>query len=195
MLVRSQFSPFDKDKSQLDTAKNCILRAVVNAPINFAQRRICCSTYYTTTQLRRTTWFCIAFTSAIMAHQASYAAGIVRDLPGSIDVFARPADPRLPVGAPIRVTIRYSSENSAAQHRAAELARGLRGQGLNVIDPVASPERIANNTVSYFYVEDRPGAEIAARALGSAWRSVQQRLSPRESLARPGTIELAVAGP
>ena len=105
------------------------------------------------------------------------------------------ADSRLPLSAPVRVTIRYPAENAAARQRANGLARGLGEQGLNVADPVASPGRVASNSVSYFYVEDRPGAEIAARVLGPAWKLVQQRLPMREPFPEPGTLELAVAGP
>ena len=105
------------------------------------------------------------------------------------------ADSRLPFGAPARITIRYPSGNAAAQQRATDLARGLSAQGLKVADPVASPGRIASSTVSYFYAEDRPGAEIAVRVLGSAWKLVQQRLPAREPFPPPGTLELAVAGP
>jgi hypothetical protein len=105
------------------------------------------------------------------------------------------ADSRLPFGAPARITIRYPVENAAARQRANDLARGLSEQGLDVADPVASPGRIASSTVSYFYAEDRPGAEIAARVLGPTWKLVQQRLPIREPFPRPGALELAVAGP
>ena len=104
-------------------------------------------------------------------------------------------DPRLPIGAPARITVRYPVENSAARQRAIDLVRGLGEQGLDGADPVASLGRIGNSTVSYFYVEDRPGAEIAVRVLGPAWKPVQQRLPTREPFPRPGTLELAVAGP
>lgn len=104
-------------------------------------------------------------------------------------------DSRLPLGAPVRITIRYPVENAAARRRATDLARGLSEQGLDVADPVASPGRIANSTVSFFYAEDRPGAEIAARVLGPAWKLVQQRLPTREPFPPPGAIELAVAAP
>lgn len=103
-------------------------------------------------------------------------------------------DSRLPSGAPARITIRYPVENAAARQRAADLARGLGEQGLDVADPVASPGRIASSTVSYFYAEDRPGAEIAARVLGPAWKLVQQRLPAREPFPPPGALELALAG-
>ena len=105
------------------------------------------------------------------------------------------ADPRLPVGAPARITIRYFIENAAARQRASDLARGLSEQGLDVAGPVSSPARIASSTVGYFYAEDRLGAEIAVRALGPAWRLVQQRMPTREPFPRPGALELAVAGP
>lgn len=105
------------------------------------------------------------------------------------------ADFRLPVGAPARITIRYSVENAAARQRASDLARGLSEQGLDVAGPVASPGRIASSTVSYFYAEDRPGAEIAVRVLGPTWKIMQQRMPTREPFPRPGAIELAVAGP
>ena len=105
------------------------------------------------------------------------------------------ADFRLPFGAPARITIRYFVEDAAARPRATALARGLGDQGLDVADPVASPGHIANSTVSYFYAEDRPGAEIAARVLGPAWKLVQQRLPTREPFPRPGALELAVGGP
>lgn len=105
------------------------------------------------------------------------------------------ADPRLPVGAPARITIRYSVENAAARQRASDLARGLSEQGLDVAGPVSSPGRIASSTVGYFYAEDRPGAEIAVRVLGPTWKLVQQRMPTREPFPRPGALELAVAGP
>lgn len=105
------------------------------------------------------------------------------------------ADPRLPVGAPSRITIRFSAEDAAARQRAGDLARGLSGQGLDVVGPIASPGRIASSTVGYFYAEDRPGAEIAVRVLGPAWKLVQQRMPTREPFPRPGALELAVAGP
>jgi hypothetical protein len=101
----------------------------------------------------------------------------------------------LPVGAPARITILYPAENAAARQRASDLARGLSEQGLDVVGPTVSPGRVASSTVGYFYAEDRPGAEIAARALGPAWKLVQQRLPVREPFPRPGALELAVAGP
>lgn len=103
-------------------------------------------------------------------------------------------DSRLPFGAPSRITIRYPVESAAARQRATDLARGLSEQGLDVADPVASPGRIASSTVSYFYAEDRPGAEIAARLLGPAWKLVQQRLPTREPVPPPGALELVLAG-
>lgn len=136
-----------------------------------------------------------ALIGAFAAYDPVCAAGVTPDAPMSLDVLANRADPRLPVGAPARIVIRYFSENAAARARATDLAHGLGEQGLDVADLVASPERIANSTVSYFYLEDRPGAEIAARGLGPAWRSVQQRLPVREPFPRPGALELAVAGP
>ena len=105
------------------------------------------------------------------------------------------ADSRLPLGALARITIRYPVENTAARQRATDLARGLSEQGLDVADPVASAGRIANSTVSYFFAEDRPKAEIAGLALGPAWKLVQQRLPTREPFPRPGALELAIAGP
>jgi len=115
--------------------------------------------------------------------------------PMSLQATALHADPRLPAAAPLKITIHYSSENAAAYRRAVELARGLSGQGLDVASPVASPERIVANTVGYFYAEDRPGAEIAARGLGPAWSPVQRHFTAREPLPAPGAIDLAVAGP
>ena len=105
------------------------------------------------------------------------------------------ADPRLPLGAPARITIRYPVGNTAARQRATDLARGLSEQGLDVADPVPSPGRVSGSTVGYFYAEDRPGAEIAASVLGPAWKLVQQKLPTREPLPRPGALELTVAGP
>ncbi len=128
---------------------------------------------------------------AMVADIRAYA----QDLTPEHQTSAPYADPRLPFGAPARITIRYPVENAAARRRAHDLAHGLSEQGLDVADPVASPGRIASNTVSYFYAEDRPGAEIAARVLGPAWKPVQQRLPTREPLPRPGALELAVAGP
>lgn len=123
------------------------------------------------------------------ANSPSYAQDAARQTP------ALSADVRLPVGAPARITIRYPVENAAARQRATDLARGLSEQGLDVVAPVASPGRIASSTVSYFYAEDRPGAEIAARVLGPVWKLVQQRLPTREPFPRPGALELAIAGP
>lgn len=128
-------------------------------------------------------------------HRTSSAAGATSDAPVSLEMLASRADPRLPVGAPARIVIRYTLENAVALQRATALARGLTEQGLDVADLVASPERIVSSTVSYFYLEDRPDAEIAARGLGPAWRPVQQRLPAREPFPRPGALELAVAGP
>ena len=128
---------------------------------------------------------------ATVAGAHAYAQNITSERPES----APNADTRLPLGAPVRITIRYPVENAAARQRANDLARGLSGQGLNVADPVASLGHIASNTVSYFYAEDRPGAEIAARVLGPAWKTVQQRFPTREPFPGPGTLELAVAGP
>jgi len=105
------------------------------------------------------------------------------------------SDPRLPAAGPSRVIIRYSKDDPIARQHAIRLARALNEQGLEVAEPVASPGRIASNTVSYFYNEDRPGAEIAARVLGSWWKAVQQRLPAREPFPRPGALELALAGP
>ena len=137
----------------------------------------------------------VALTGAIAVHRASHAAGAASDAPMSLDALTSRADPRLPVGAPARIVIRYSVENAVSLQRATELARGLAEQGLDVADLVASSERIVSSTVSYFYLEDRPDAEIAARGLGPTWRPVQQRLPTREPFPRPGALELAVAGP
>ncbi len=128
---------------------------------------------------------------AMVADTRAFAQDITSESPAS----ASHADARLPLGAPVRITIRYPAENAAARQRASDLARGLGEQGLTVADPVASPGRIVSSSVSYFYAEDRPGAEIAARVLGPAWKLVQQRLPPREPAPGPGTLELAVAGP
>jgi len=129
------------------------------------------------------------------ADTRSYAQSAAPDRVAPAQASTPGADTRLPFGAPARITIRYPVENTAARQRATDLARGLSEQGLDVADPVASPGRIASSTVSYFYAEDRPGAEIAARVLGPAWKPVQQRLPTREPLPRPGALELAVAGP
>lgn len=137
----------------------------------------------------------VALIGAVAAYSPVCAADIASDAPLSSDAPVNRADPRLPVGAPARIVIRYSLENAVARARATDLAHGLSEQGLDIADLVASPERITNSTVSYFYFEDRPGAEIAARGLGPAWRSVQQRLPLREPFPRPGALELAVAGP
>lgn len=128
-------------------------------------------------------------------HGVSNAASATSDTPISSEVLANRADPRLPTGAPARIVIRYTLDNAVALQRATNLARGLAEQGLDVADLVASPERIVSSTVSYFYLEDRPDAEIAARGLGPAWKPVQQRLPVREPFPRPGALELAVAGP
>jgi hypothetical protein len=82
-----------------------------------------------------------------------------------------------------------------ARLRATQLLRGLSQQGLDVIDVIASPERIVDNTIGYFYVEDQPGAEIAARGLGPEWKSIQRGIAPREPVPRPGSLELAVGSP
>lgn len=126
-------------------------------------------------------------------HPYAQDVGLERSAPAQAS--ASSADSRLPLGAPARITIRYFAEDAAARQRATDLARGLGEQGLDVADLVASPGRVTSNAVSYVYAEDRPGAEIAARVLGPAWKVVQQRPSARESLPRPGALELAVAGP
>lgn len=131
----------------------------------------------------------VAVACVIVPGGLARAQGAVPETPSSY------ADPRLPVGAPARITIRYFAENAAARQRASDLARGLSEQGLDVTGPVSSPGRIASSTVGYFYVEDRLGAEIAVRALGPAWKLVQQRMPTREPFPRPGALELAVAGP
>ena len=129
------------------------------------------------------------------ADTRSYAQDAAPERPAPAQTPAPYVDSRLPFGAPVRIAIRYPVGNAAARQRANGLARGLSEQGLDVADPVASPERIASSTVSYFYAEDRPGAEIAARVLGPTWKLVQQRLPTREPFPRPGALELAVAGP
>ncbi len=129
------------------------------------------------------------------AETPSYAQDAAPDRFAPAQASTPDADTRLPFGAPARITIRYPVENAAARQRANDLARGLSEQGLDVDDPVASQGRIASSTVRYFYAEDRPGAEIAARVLGPTWKLVQQRLPTREPLPRPGALELAVAGP
>jgi len=149
----------------------------------------------TLTQFRRVMALSIALFGTITFDHASHAAGAASDNPMSLDVLPNRADPRLPVGAPARIIIRYSVENPVALQRATDLARGLTEQGLDVADLVASSEHIVSSTVSYFYLEDRPDAEVAARGLGPAWRSIQQRLPTREPFPRPGALELAVAGP
>lgn len=128
----------------------------------------------------------------LMTDIRSHAQNATPARPAPAQAPAFYTDSRLPFGAPSRITIRYPVENAAARQRATDLARGLSEQGLDVADPVASPGRIASNTVSYFYAEDRPGAEIAARALGPAWKLVQQRLPTREPFPPPGTLELAL---
>jgi len=129
-----------------------------------------------------------------MGFQAYAADAAPSDASLPQDVTNR-SDPRLPAGAPSRVVIRYSKDDPIARQHAIGLARALNEQGLEVAEPVASPGRIASNTVSYFYNEDRPGAEIAARVLGLWWKAVQQRLPAREPFPRPGALELALAGP
>lgn len=143
----------------------------------------------------RATLFLLVLITRSLMFQASFAAGAASETLMSSDVLASRADPRLPVGAPARIVIRYSLENAVALQRATDLARALAEQGLDVADPVSSSEHIASSTVSYFYLDDRPDAEVAARGLGAAWKPVQQRLPQREPFPRPGALELAVAGP
>ena len=131
----------------------------------------------------------------VAAETRSYAQDAAPDRFAPAQATTPYADARLPFGAPARITIRYPVENMAARQRATDLARGLSEQGLDVADPVASPGRIASSTVSYFYAEDRLGAEIAARARGPACTPAPPRPPPGAPLPRPGALELAVAGP
>lgn len=146
------------------------------------------------TRLAAVAWLAMPLTSRLadsaeITDQSSATPAI------TVDVVAEPVDPRLPADIPAKITIRYYSNNIAARQRAIELSRGLSEQGLDVADVVATSERIAANAVSYFYAEDKPGAEIAARGLGSEWTLTQRRIAPREAMPRPGALELAVAGP
>lgn len=172
-----------------------MLKAATKVPAAGLQRHLASFSHRMTTRSLRFVFFSTVLIGTIAAYDASYAAGAALDAPISLDVLASHADPRLPVGAPARIVIRYFLENAVARQRATDLAHGLSEQGLDVADLIASSERIASSTVSYFYLEDRPGAEIAARGLGPAWKSVQQRLPTREPFPRPGALELAVAGP
>lgn len=139
---------------------------------------------------RTSNWLAIVAVASVIA-----ASGYAQAQEPALETASSYADPRLPVGAPSRIIIRFSAEDAAARQRASDLARGLSGQGLDVVGPIASPGRIASSTVGYFYAEDRPGAEIAVRVLGPAWKLVQQRMPTREPFPRPGALELAVAGP
>ncbi len=116
-------------------------------------------------------------------------------LPSTVDVLEDPADPRLPIGVPARISIRYAAGNAVARQRSVELSRGLSEQGLDVVDLAAASERVAANTVGYFYAEDELAAKIAAHGLGPEWKPIQRRIAPREAMPRPGALELAVASP
>lgn len=181
--------------SRQDTARGCTLKAFAELSGADVKRRLFGFKAELMAWRRRVPLSYLALIGSSFVLHAPFAATVTADAPMSLDGAASRTDPRLPVGAPARIIIRYSSENAVALQRATDLARGLTEQGLDVADLVSSSERIASSTVSYFYLEDRPDAEIAARGLGAAWKPVQQRLPQREPFPRPGALELAVAGP
>jgi hypothetical protein len=102
----------------------------------------------------------------------------------------------LPVGAPIRVALRYPRASVTASARAAALAAALRGVGIAVYGPEPSAQRGARPGARYFYAEDREAADAVLRAAGLSGEGVLSDAGSSEGLPRPGLVELTVpAGP
>ena len=96
----------------------------------------------------------------------------------------------LPEGMPARVLIRYLN-NADARAQAEKLASTLTAQGVEVADVRESRSAIRTE-LSFSYAPDEAIARQVGRLVGVA---PVRRLQPKDALmARPGTIELNLAG-
>jgi hypothetical protein len=107
------------------------------------------------------------------------------------DLEASPASATLPNGMPARVLIRYLRNNADARRKAESLANALTTQGVEVADLRESASAIRNE-LSFCYAPDEAIALRVGRLAGIV---PVRRPQPKDGLmARPGTIELSLAG-
>ncbi len=102
-----------------------------------------------------------------------------------------PPDP-LPLGALVRVVLRYARGEPGAAARAEDLASSLRAAGF-VVDSSPAARLGARPGAHYFFAEDRPAAESVLRAAGLTG-AVSLAYGSRTTMPFPGLIELVMLG-
>ena len=96
--------------------------------------------------------------------------------------------------APTRVVLRYPRDDAQARARAEQAAQVLRGAGVTVGEPAATPRAASRNSVGYFFAQDRPGAKAVGRALtGLIGQTKVIPLPVLSTPPAPGTIEVTLA--
>ena len=98
----------------------------------------------------------------------------------------------LPSDVPAHVVLHYARGSEHARLRAEGLELALKGQGLEVTDPVDIQAAAAPDSVTFFYKGDERSAERIAGILAVAG-PIQGRLAATGSVPRPGTIEVTIA--
>lgn len=111
--------------------------------------------------------------------------------PPPAQVMAAPLSAALPDQASTHVVLHYARASEPARRRAEGLGLALKGQGLDVADPVETPIVAALDRVTFFYKGDAISAKRIAGILASV-EPVQGRLPVTGSVPRPGTIEVAI---
>lgn len=106
-------------------------------------------------------------------------------------VMAAALSAALPDEMPAHVVLHYARASEPARRRAEGLGLALKGQGLDVAEPVETPIVAALDRVTFFYKRDESNAKRIAGILASA-EPVQGRLPVTGSVPRPGTIEVAI---
>jgi general secretion pathway protein A len=96
--------------------------------------------------------------------------------------------------APIRVTLEFPKDRPDGEALAAKLANTLQAQGILVIGPTASPLRLAQPRISYFFSRDADAARTVARSLAElTGRQTPVQMVRRDQSTAPGTIDLMLS--
>ncbi len=109
------------------------------------------------------------------------------------NAFPAAASVKLPSGASIRIVVTYAWGDNVASQRSLELSRTLRADGFNVGDPFPVARRSAKRGIRFYFVQDEGVAEEITARLGDGYGAATlARISARDGLPRPGTIEIGV---
>lgn len=113
------------------------------------------------------------------------------DVPTALGRDLAASSAALPSEVPAHVVLRYARGSEPARQRAEGLGFALKGQGLDVADPVENPTAATLNSVTFFYKRDAGNAKRIAGILAAA-EPIQGRLPAGGSVPRPGTIEVTI---